>query len=173
METSESKATASAPAPVATTSEQPAIVARPPSPPTSESAPKGEPKVSTSRNAPGLSTPPFSPSSQTPILGNEQEEFEGTIDVIPSEKDLQKVGDLLVLDAQGQSRPFKELYNAPHVAPRQLIIFIRHFFCGVSTTNQLHQGRLLTISRTARNSCAHCLPPSRLMTSSPYPHLPS
>jgi hypothetical protein len=80
-------------------------------------------------------TPPFSPSSQTPILQQGQEEFEGTVDVnndLPTEKDLQKVGDLLVLDAQGQSRPFKELYNAPHVAPRQLIIFIRHFFCGVS-----------------------------------------
>lgn len=51
---------------------------------------------------------------------------------LPTEKDLARVGDLLVLDAKGQSRPFKELYNAPHVAPRQLIIFIRHFFCGVS-----------------------------------------
>jgi hypothetical protein len=80
-------------------------------------------------------TPPFSPSSQTPVLQQEQEEFEGTLDVthdIPTSKDLQKVGDLLVLDAQGKSRPFKELYEAPLVAPRQLIIFIRHFFCGVS-----------------------------------------
>jgi hypothetical protein len=69
------------------------------------------------------------------MLQQGQEEFEGTVDVnndLPTQKDLQKVGDLLVLDAQGQSRPFKELYDAPHVAPRQLIIFIRHFFCGVS-----------------------------------------
>jgi hypothetical protein len=85
--------------------------------------------------APENSTPPFSPSSQTPVLQKEQEEFEGTVDVndeLPTEKDLKKVEDLLVLDAQGQSRPFKELYQAPLVAPRQLIIFIRHFFCGVS-----------------------------------------
>ncbi|CAN9280227.1 unnamed protein product [Alternaria alternata] len=84
-------------------------------------------------------TPPFSPSSQTPVLQKEQEEFEGTVDVnndIPSEKDLAKVEDLLVLDAQGQSRPFKELYKAPHVASRQLIIFIRHFFCGVGPPSQ-------------------------------------
>ena len=83
-------------------------------------------------------TPPFSPSSQTPVLGREQEEFEGTLDVnndIPTEKDLSAVADMLVLDAQGQSRPFKELYQAPHVASRQLIIFIRHFFCGVSSCN--------------------------------------
>jgi hypothetical protein len=43
------------------------------------------------------------------------------------------VGDLLVLDAKGQSRPFKGLYQGEGVAPRQLIIFVRHFFCGVST----------------------------------------
>ena len=49
----------------------------------------------------------------------------------PTEKELSKVEDLLILDAQGKSRPFKELYDASGVAPRQLIIFIRHFFCGV------------------------------------------
>lgn len=79
-------------------------------------------------------TPPFSPSSQTPVLQQEQEEFEGTLDInndIPTEQDLSQVADMLVLDADGQSRPFKELYQAPHVASRQLIIFIRHFFCGV------------------------------------------
>lgn len=70
-----------------------------------------------------------------PGIQKEQEEFEGTVDVnndIPTEKDLENVGDLLVLDANGASRPFKDLYKAPNVAPKQLIIFIRHFFCGVS-----------------------------------------
>ena len=69
------------------------------------------------------------------MLQKEQEEFEGAVDVnddIPSEKDLTRVSDMLVLDAEGQSRPFKEIYDAPHRAPRQLIVFIRHFFCGVS-----------------------------------------
>jgi hypothetical protein len=92
-----------------------------------------DPKASTDTRDP--MTPPFSPSSQTPVLEKEQEEFQGTVHVdnsIPTEKDLARVADLLVLDAQGQSRPFKELYKAPGVAPRQLIIFIRHFFCGVS-----------------------------------------
>jgi hypothetical protein len=100
-----------------------------------------------SRDAPGLSTPPFSPSSQTPMFPNAQDEFEGSIDVNndpPTENDLDRVGDLLVLDAQGQSRPFKELYNAPHVAPRQLIIFVRHFFCGVSIGRYCEQGHALT-----------------------------
>jgi hypothetical protein len=96
-----------------------------------------EPKVSTDVH--NSMTPPFSPSSQTPVLDkereNEQDDFEGTVNVnnnIPTEQDLANVADLLVLDAQGQSRPFKELYQAQGVAPRQLIIFIRHFFCGVS-----------------------------------------
>lgn len=106
--------------------------ARPPSPPHSHLSHKTDQKVSF--EAPNNATPPFSPSSQTPVLQKEQEEFEGSIDVnndLPTEEDLKKVEDFLLLDAQGQSRPFKELYEAPLVAPRQLIIFIRHFFCGV------------------------------------------
>jgi len=62
-------------------------------------------------------------------------DFVGTVDVnndIPTEKDLYRVQNLLVLDSKGQSRPFKDLYTAPNVAPRQLVIFVRHFFCGVS-----------------------------------------
>lgn len=51
-------------------------------------------------------------------------------DDVPTDEELNSVGDLLILDAQGQSRPFKELYKAEGVAPRQLVIFIRHFFCG-------------------------------------------
>jgi hypothetical protein len=95
------------------------------------------PELSASANTTGApSTPPFSPSSQTPVLPKAEVpelDFTGNIDVnddIPSEKDLKRVEDLLVLDARGQSRPFKELYKGEGVAPRQLIIFVRHFFCG-------------------------------------------
>lgn len=87
-----------------------------------------------SMDAYDINTPPFSPASDTPVLQKEQEDFEGTVHVtndLPTEKELSKVEDLLILDAQGKSRPFKELYDASGVAPRQLIIFIRHFFCGV------------------------------------------
>jgi hypothetical protein len=138
METSDSKPS---PALIATAA-PPVPTTTPPSPPLSQSGLKTDPK--TSIDAPNDTTPPFSPSSQTPVLQKEQEEFEGTVDVtndIPTASDLQRVGDLLVLDAQGKSRPFKELYEAPLVAPRQLIIFIRHFFCGVSTASLSNQGR--------------------------------
>lgn len=61
-------------------------------------------------------------------------DFQGDVLVsndIPTQTDLDKCADLLVLDAQGTSRPFKTLYAGEGVAPRQLIIFVRHFFCGV------------------------------------------
>lgn len=88
-------------------------------------------KSPTTTHAPG--SPPFSPSSTTPVLENPELDFEGTVEVnndIPSEKDLARVDDLVVLDSKGASRPFKDLYKGSGVAPRQLIIFIRHFFCG-------------------------------------------
>jgi hypothetical protein len=140
METSDSnKAAAAVPTPIATSAPQ-LPTAQLPSPPHSQTDHQADSKMSL--DAADNMTPPFSPSSQTPVLQKEQEEFEGTAHVnndIPSKKDLSKVEDLLVLDAQGQSRPFKELYQAPHVASRQLIIFIRHFFCGVRTpTLPLH-----------------------------------
>ena len=62
-------------------------------------------------------------------------DFQGDVLVsndIPTQDALDKCADLLVLDAQGTSRPFKTLHAGEGVAPRQLIIFVRHFFCGVS-----------------------------------------
>lgn len=104
--------------------------AAPPSPPLSSDR---ETMAKPSIDAHDNSTPPFSPASDMPVLQKEQEEFEGTVDVnndLPTDEDMKKVEDLLVLDAEGKSRPFKDLYSAPDLAPRQLIIFIRHFFCG-------------------------------------------
>ena len=50
---------------------------------------------------------------------------------IPTAADLEECKDLLVLAADGSSRTFKSLYSGEGVATRQLIIFVRHFFCGV------------------------------------------
>ena len=52
---------------------------------------------------------------------------------LPSKLDLAKVADLPVLDAAGKKHTFKSLY-AHDDQRRTLIIFIRHFFCGVSFT---------------------------------------
>jgi hypothetical protein len=53
-------------------------------------------------------------------------------DDLPTEQDLKRVGDLVVLDSQGVSTPFKEVFGGQGKAKRQLVIFVRHFFCGVS-----------------------------------------
>ena len=79
-------------------------------------------------------------ASAAPLSNPEPEpelDFQGDVLVsndIPTQADLDKCADLLVLDAQGTSRPFRTLYAGEGVAPRQLIIFVRHFFCGVSVS---------------------------------------
>ena len=63
-------------------------------------------------------------------------DFSGDIDVsskLPSQKDLENVADLTVLDVDGQPHAFKTLHPSDDGPQRVLIIFIRHFFCGVST----------------------------------------
>ena len=62
-------------------------------------------------------------------------EFSGNIKVsqkLPTKKDIEKVAELPVLDRTGESRTFKSLHSDPeHPEARTLVIFIRHFFCGV------------------------------------------
>ncbi|EFQ95671.1 hypothetical protein PTT_05482 [Pyrenophora teres f. teres 0-1] len=130
MESQDRNTAATVPRPIMTSVPRPTPTQLP-SPPHSRSDHMADPKPS--MDAPDNTTPPFSPSSQTPVLQKEQEEFEGTAHVnndIPTQRDLDAVADLLILDAHGKSTPFKDIYQAPHVASRQLIIFIRHFFCG-------------------------------------------
>jgi hypothetical protein len=62
-------------------------------------------------------------------------DFQGSVDSnneLPSAETLRKIEDYVVLDKDGKSHPFKSLYTGKHVARRVLIIFVRHFFCGVS-----------------------------------------
>ena len=46
----------------------------------------------------------------------------------PTKSELDKVADYYVEDEHGNKVPFKDLYTEK---PRVLIIFVRHFFCGV------------------------------------------
>ncbi|KAF2227535.1 AhpC/TSA antioxidant enzyme-domain-containing protein [Elsinoe ampelina] len=61
-------------------------------------------------------------------------QFDGQLDISddpPSREALQSAGEIPVYDAAGNSRPFKSLYSLGDVVgDRQLIIFIRHFYCG-------------------------------------------
>ncbi|KAH0545118.1 hypothetical protein FGG08_000730 [Glutinoglossum americanum] len=59
--------------------------------------------------------------------------FQGDLavsDDIPTQDILDAAADLMVLGADGASRPFKSLYTGEGVASRVLIVFVRHFFCG-------------------------------------------
>jgi len=63
-------------------------------------------------------------------------EFSGNIKVSqkpPSQSELRAVDNLPVLDANRKSVTFKSLHNSQENR-RVLIIFIRHFFCGVRLT---------------------------------------
>lgn len=59
-------------------------------------------------------------------------DFRGDLEVsnkLPSASDMDNVAHLPVLDAAGASHAFTTLHA--HADQRVLIIFIRHFFCGV------------------------------------------
>jgi hypothetical protein len=63
------------------------------------------------------------------------QDFQGEVQTnndIPSTKTLSKIENHAVLDRHGKSHTFKSLYAGPGVARRVLVIFVRHFFCGVS-----------------------------------------
>jgi hypothetical protein len=54
---------------------------------------------------------------------------------VPSKAILDRAADLTVNDAQGQAVSFRDLYLVePGHSRRVMIIFIRHFFCGVSSS---------------------------------------
>ena len=54
---------------------------------------------------------------------------------------LKEAGELLITDEYGKSIPFKQLYEGK--GGQQLIVFIRHFFCGVRWAPVLTSSRLV------------------------------
>jgi hypothetical protein len=53
-----------------------------------------------------------------------------TTDTLPTDADISKASDLKVFDASGKEYTFKTVAQ-PDDAEKNLVIFIRHFFCGV------------------------------------------
>lgn len=85
-------------------------------------------------------------------------DFKGDVQVsqeLPTEADIKRCEDMLVLGADGESRPFKSLYSGEGVATRQLIIFVRHFFCGVRPN--LSPCALLTLLTICLQNCQEYL----------------
>lgn len=62
-------------------------------------------------------------------------QFDGQLDISdepPSRDALDTAGDIPIYDSAGGQRPFKSLFaRGDVVGDRQLIVFIRHFYCGV------------------------------------------
>lgn len=52
-------------------------------------------------------------------------------DALPSAETQHQVADLPVFDREGKELPFSNVYNGPNATDRTLIVFVRHFFCGV------------------------------------------
>jgi len=77
-------------------------------------------------------------SSRTPSLEvdtSKPKDFDGQVttnDDIPPPERIREVEEYMLLDKDGKTHSFKSLYNGKNVARRVLVIFIRHFFCGVS-----------------------------------------
>ena len=88
------------------------------------------PETTKDANSPIGRTPPRS----LEIDKTKPVDFEGeiaTTNEIPSPETLKKLDNYLVLDRHGKTHTFKSLYAGGNVARRVLIIFVRHFFCGV------------------------------------------
>lgn len=64
-------------------------------------------------------------------------DFKGDIKVnnkAPTKEQLEKVADIPVLDVNKKSHTFKSLYADNEHGPRRvLVVFVRHFFCGVGS----------------------------------------
>ncbi|KAI1112366.1 hypothetical protein F5Y14DRAFT_453187 [Nemania sp. NC0429] len=74
--------------------------------------------------------PPPAPEEMT-----DEQDFVGNVetdDEIPTPEVLRALENHTVLDSAGRTHPFKSLYSGTNVARRILVIFVRHFFCGVS-----------------------------------------
>lgn len=51
---------------------------------------------------------------------------------LPEKKTVETAGEHLIKDEKGNEIAFKSLYTDKPAGERQLIVFVRHFFCGVS-----------------------------------------
>ena len=93
---------------------------------------------------------------------------------LPDKKTVDEAGEMMIQDESGKEFPFKELYQ--NKKGQQLIVFIRHFFCGVRpppySLNSPNSTTHLTIP--AKQNCeqyvqalAKDLPPQTLHSTTP------
>lgn len=76
----------------------------------------------------------FTPSTPNPkeIMTSEQSSpHRGPHRELPDEKSLAEAGEVMIKDKDGGQIPLKSLWTDKAQNERQLIVFVRHFFCGV------------------------------------------
>lgn len=76
----------------------------------------------------------WSKASSLDIDKSQPQDFDGellTNNELPSTEVQKMIENYIVLDRHGKSKTFKSLYMGENKARRVLVIFIRHFFCGV------------------------------------------
>ena len=99
---------------------------------------------------------------------------------LPSQKTVDEIGEYIVLDRHGKSHQFKTLYTGKNVARRVLVVFVRHFFCGVSffflsesQRDEVRDIRLWGLTTTLPKNCQEYL---RTLSAAIHPdsllHLP-
>ncbi|QIW95633.1 hypothetical protein AMS68_001151 [Peltaster fructicola] len=86
---------------------------------------------------------------------------------LPTTTAIQEAGDLPLLDENGNSIPLKSLWTGENASGRQLIIFVRHFYCGLceayvrELNQELPQTKLDTLTPPVKLTIIGCgqLPP--------------
>jgi hypothetical protein len=54
-------------------------------------------------------------------------------DNLPDAASMEAAGEIPIFDSEGNSRPFKSIYSGDlAIGEQQMVLFVRHFFCGVS-----------------------------------------
>jgi hypothetical protein len=82
-------------------------------------------------------------------------EFPSNVEVndnVPSEEKIAKVADFPVLDVDGKKVPFRSLYegaNGEKKNHKVLVIFVRHFYCGVRQLNHPRVTQATILQRTS------------------------
>lgn len=87
-----------------------------------------------------VAAPASKPQPAVDIDKTKPEDFDGEVttnNVLPSAETIKSIEDYIVLDRDGKSKTFKSLYSGNNVARRVLVVFIRHFFCGVGSLSNV------------------------------------
>lgn len=115
------------------------------------------------------------------VTDDPRADFKGDVavnDNLPTQKMLDACAEVDLLDSEGKKHSFKSLFTEKTGPSRHLVVFVRHFFCGVSIhfPDSKRKVANLRFYRTARSMYERSAPqshPSRLSISRHPPPLRS